>query len=119
MTQYVLLKRDLYENPRHQGYTGIRDKAGVWTESEATAGDVPIKAKYDPYDRDHYALPLTEAPEFTQACWPELARDHLLAQRDSLRKENAGLRAAIKLWADQIRAQEIDKAPPLELRGVA
>ncbi|MBB2818964.1 UNVERIFIED_ORG: hypothetical protein GGD59_002209 [Rhizobium esperanzae] len=75
MTRYVLLKRDLFENPRHKGYTGIKELAGTWT-AEEIHGDIPVKGAYD-RSHEHYALPFDAAPDFTGACFDDLARDHL------------------------------------------
>lgn len=77
MTQYVLLKRDLYECPGHQGYTGIRDKAGRWLAEECAIHGIPIKEKYTPKERDSYAIPLDVAPEFTNECFHDLSLAHL------------------------------------------
>jgi hypothetical protein len=94
-TEYVLLKRDLFECPRHQGYTGIRDKAGTWSLSYIQARDLPVKEAYD-RSHEHYALPLPAAPEFTGACFDDLARDHLIEQRNAQSKEIEALRAALE-----------------------
>lgn len=94
MTQYVLLKRDLFDCPKHMGYTGIRDKAGVYLEWEVKAYEIPIRETYCPRDHDLYGLPLSEAPEFTRACFADLARDHLRGKIEEARQENAELRSA-------------------------
>jgi len=88
MTQYVLLKRDLFECPKHMGYTGIRDKAGVYSAADIEAYEVPIRQEYDHRERDLYAVPIAAAPEFTHACFADLARDHLCGKIEKLRKEN-------------------------------
>lgn len=84
MTQYVLLKRDLYENPSHRGYTGIRDRAGVWSMGELRG--VNIKDAYDPRCRDSYALPLDQAPEFTNECFHDLSLGHLRGKIERLQE---------------------------------
>lgn len=84
MTQYVLLKHDLYETPGHMGYTGIRDRAGVWDVEIATALGIPIKETYTPKERDSYALPLDQAPEFTNECFHDLSLAHLRGKIDRL-----------------------------------
>ncbi|GHC61749.1 hypothetical protein [Limoniibacter endophyticus] len=81
---YVLLKRDLFENPEHKGYTGIRDKAGVWTEAEIE--NYHRKNRYDPSFRDSYALPLDQAPEFTNECYHDLSLDHLRGKVERLQE---------------------------------
>lgn len=86
MTQYVLLKRDLYENPGHMGYTGIRDKAGTWPAEDFAGHGIPIKEKYTPKERDSYALPLDQAPEFTNECYHDLSLAHLRGKIDRLQE---------------------------------
>lgn len=83
MTKYVTLKRDLYENPGHRGYTGIRDKAGVWSIDEISCCTT-IKEEYDPDCRDSYAIPLEAAPEFTNECFHDLSIAHLRAKIKNL-----------------------------------
>jgi hypothetical protein len=114
MTQYVLIKRDLFDCPKHMGYTGIRDKAGVYDEEYIKGYEVPIRSEYDWQEEDLYALPLTAAPEFTKACFHDLARGHLIAKIHGLREENAKMREAVRVWADSMRAEGLNKAPPLE-----
>lgn len=84
--RYVLLKRDLYERPGHMGYTGIRDNAGTWTANEFASHDIPIKAKYTPKERDSYALPLDQAPEFTRECFHDLSLAHLRGKVERLQE---------------------------------
>jgi hypothetical protein len=73
--QFYLLKRDLYECTDHQGYTGIRDKAGVYSLRELRG--VEVMPEYLPQYDGHYAIKAGEAPEFTNACFDDLARNHL------------------------------------------
>lgn len=84
MIKYVLLKRDLYENPGHRGYTGIRDKAGTWPADDFASHGIPIKEKYTPKERDSYAIPLDVAPEFTNECFHDLSLAHLRGKIDRL-----------------------------------
>ncbi len=86
MTHYVLLKRDLYECPGHQGYTGIRDRAGRWLAEEFAGHNIPIKEKYTPKERDSYAIPLDEAPEFTNECFHDLSLAHLRGKIERLQE---------------------------------
>lgn len=74
---YVLIKRDLYERPEHQGYTGIKDLAGAWPLSLVQSETVPVKDKYDRSNHGHYALPIEAAPDFTSTCFHDLAQAHL------------------------------------------
>ena len=87
---YVLLKRDLYECPDHRGYTGIRDKAGVWP-LELIHSRTPIKEAYDPAFRDNYALPFDQAPEFTNECFHDLSLAHLRGKVEQLSEANRDL----------------------------
>lgn len=73
---WVKMKRGLFYMPNDCGYTGIRDHAGRFTEAEAVA-----ETSCDGVT----AMPLDEAPEFSSACFDDLARAHLLKQRDALR----------------------------------
>ncbi len=86
MTQYVLLKRDLYECPGHQGYTGIRDKAGRWLAEEFASHGIPIREKYTPKERDSYAIPVDVAPEFTNECFHDLSLAHLRGKVERLQE---------------------------------
>lgn len=100
MTQYVWIKRDLFECPKHQGYTGIRDCAGTWPLEDAQRFGLPIKEAYD-RSHEHYALPIEAAPEFTNACFDDLARDHLKAKCAAKDAEIARLRESLEKIAGQ------------------
>ncbi|WP_018900376.1 hypothetical protein [Rhizobium sp. 2MFCol3.1] len=76
-TLYVLIKRDLFECPKHLGYTGIKELAGAWPLSLVESQTVPVKDKYEPKYKDSYALPFDLAPAFTRACFHDLAIAHL------------------------------------------
>lgn len=95
MTMYVWIKRDLFECPKHQGYTGIRDNAGTWPLEDAQRFGLPIKEAYD-RSHEHYALPIEAAPEFTNACFDDLARDHLQAKCAAKDAEIAAYRKALE-----------------------
>jgi len=101
MSEYVWIKRDLFEYPKHQGYTGIRDSAGTWPLEEAQRYGLPIKAKYD-RSHDHYALPIEAAPEFTNACFDDLARDHLKAKCAAKDAEIKRLQKALRTCAMEL-----------------
>lgn len=75
MTEWVKIKRGLFYKPDNCGYTGIRDHAGRYSEDEAKA-----EARLEGVT----AMPLSEAPEFSAACFDDLARAHLQRQRDML-----------------------------------
>ena len=93
--RYVLLKRDLYENPEHMGYTGIRDKAGTWDETYVRRHDLIIKEKYSPTVHGHYALPFAAAPEFTKTSFHDLNEAHLKSKIEEFRAANDNLREAL------------------------
>lgn len=76
--QWLVLKRDLYWRPNDQGYTGIRDHAARYTYDEA-------KSRVGDGSSGVSMLKESEAPEFTGACFDDLARAHLLEQRDRMR----------------------------------
>lgn len=113
MTQYVLLKRDLYECPGHKGYTGIRDKAGRWSEEEIKASRYSIANVYNPSYREHYAIPLDIAPEFTNDCFHDLSLAHLRGKVERLQEALTPFAKAgeIKLcseWRDDERFAQTD-----------
>lgn len=101
MTQYVLLKRDLYECPGHMGYTGIRDKAGVWDAEYVEQFEFRVLDRYAPKDLDHYALAVHLAPEFTKTSFHDLNEAHLKSRIDSLMEENGSLRSELAKLHDK------------------
>lgn len=80
--EWLLVKRDLYYRPGSIGYTGIRDNAGRFSHEEASkiAGNEVSMVR------------LEDAPEFTNACFDDLARNHLIKQREHLTAENERLK---------------------------
>lgn len=80
---WLLIKRDLYERPNHQGYTGIRDEAGRYSFDDAVK-----HAKHHGLD---HAVRLSEATEFRAAAFHDLVIAHLTKQRDSLASRVARL----------------------------
>lgn len=92
--QWLVVKRDLYWRPNDCGYTGIRDHAARYTLEEAKArvgdgvsGVTMIRADL--------------APEFTNACFDDLARDHIIKQRDEARAEVERLRVRVETVVNQ------------------
>lgn len=84
--EWLIVKRDLYFRPDCQGYTGIRDHAGRYS--------------YD-FAKDYQShgcsiIKLSDAPEFSKACFDDLALAHLKKQNDALLAENKRLREALK-----------------------
>lgn len=101
---WLLMKRGLYERPEHMGYTGIRDNAGRLTEEDArsSVGDGGYGVTM---------VRVEDAPEFTDACFDDLARKHLqdklavaAATIASLKEENARLVKALA-FADEHSAK--------------
>jgi hypothetical protein len=101
MTKYVMFKRDLFECPGHMGYTGIRDKAGTWDGDYVKQFEFRVLDKYAPNERDHYALPVHLAPEFTKTSFHDLNEAHLRSRIDSLTEENARLREELAVLHDK------------------
>lgn len=97
---YVFIKRDLFERPEHLGYTGIKELAGAWPLSLVKSETSPVKDRYDPKYHGSYALPVGMAPEFTEACFHDLAIDHLNKKVATKEEEIAKLREALKPFAD-------------------
>lgn len=77
-TDWLIVKRGLYYKPDNCGYTGIRDHAGRYSreEAEASARNPAVSI-----------VRLADAPEFSEACFDDLARAHLIEQRDSLQSQ--------------------------------
>lgn len=97
---WLVVKRNLYYAPNDCGYTGIRDLAGRYTESEARARSS--------VDSGVTAVKLTDAPEFSKACYEDLAIAHMRqkygAELTKLRAERDALMEALTA-ADNFRAQ--------------
>lgn len=89
MTDWLVVKRGLYYMPNDCGYTGIKDYAGRYTEAEAAD-----RAKSEGVSM----IQFDKAPEFTTACFDDLARDHLTKQRDTAR---AALKAVEEWWLSE------------------
>jgi hypothetical protein len=74
---WLIVKRDLYYRPDAAGYTGIRDEAGRYSYDEAQRHVTGPVKNGNPVT----IVKLSEAPEFTRACYSDYARDHLLKTR--------------------------------------
>ena len=80
--RYLLMKRDLYYAPDNKGYTGIKDKAGRYLESDASPRNGVTAIHED------------EAPDFSPACWDDLKVAHLQDRIAALEAENERLRGS-------------------------
>lgn len=86
-TEWLLMKRGLYYRPDDCGYTGIRDHAGRYSFEEAQ----------DRASNGVTIISLADAPEFSEACFDDLARKHLTEQRDAIRAERDRLAAEVNV----------------------
>jgi hypothetical protein len=91
--EWLLIKRGLYYGPDNCGYTGIRDHAGRYSLADAHDSVRPGNGVS--------TIQADRAPEFSEACYEDLARAHLSKQRDDARAEIERLRATqIELRAE-------------------
>jgi len=72
---YLLMKRGLYYRPDAMGYTGIKDHAGRYSKGDAEGHADPASGVT--------MVSEAEAAEFSPNCFDDLARAHLLKQRDA------------------------------------
>ena len=71
---YLLVKRGLYYRPDNDGYTGLKDRAGRYLETDASP------------EHGVTAIHEDEAPEFSANRWGDVTRDQLrsgVAKRDA------------------------------------
>lgn len=96
-SEWLLVKRGLYYRPNNCGYTGIRDHAGLYSEDEArsSVGDGASGVKM---------IRLADAPEFSEACFQDLALAHLKKKLDEA--------------ADAIERMQSGPTPPSPESGV-
>lgn len=94
MADYVLIKRGLYYRPDNCGYTGILDEAGRYTEEEAKAHVTPPEL-VGPYDEPVTMQLASEAAEYTNECFDDLARQHVHDKLTALRKRLESAEAAL------------------------
>ncbi|MCB4862937.1 hypothetical protein K7W03_25475 [Sphingobium sp. PNB] len=81
--RFLLVKRGLYYRPGNQGYTGIKDRAGRYPESDASPEDGITAIHED------------DAPEYSQACFADLKEKHMLGKIAALEEEIKRLREAL------------------------
>ena len=98
--RYLIRKHGLYYAPNSQGYTGIRDKAGRYTLTEAIARAHP-NGKDGPRDGMDY-IHESEAPEFSPKCFEDLKVKHLAEARDKLATDLAAALAREAALRDEV-----------------
>ncbi|WP_312784635.1 hypothetical protein [Brevundimonas sp.] len=82
---FLLMKRDLYYRPNAMGYTGIKDHAGRYTKAEAESHADALSGVT--------AIAAIDAPDFSPACFDDLARAHLAGKLEQATRELSALRA--------------------------
>jgi hypothetical protein len=70
--EFLLVKRGLYYRPNSHGYTGIKERAGRYLESEASPPDGVTAIHQD------------EAPEYSSACYHDVAAQHFASRTAAL-----------------------------------
>ncbi len=70
---FLIVKRGLFYRPKGQGYTGIRDEAGRYSEESA---------RFHAKRSECTIIRADEAPEFMPAAHNDLVIKHLIKQRD-------------------------------------
>jgi len=104
---FLLMKRGLYYRPENCGYTGIKDHAGRYFASDATP-DSGVTAVHE-----------NEAPDFSPACFDDLARKHLQDQITTRDQQIAELRETCRSLTDEERVRvQIALWSALEGEGV-
>jgi hypothetical protein len=85
---FLIVKRGLYYRPNSQGYTGVRDDAGVYTLSQVAAHFPNIDS---PNQDGMTFVHLDDAPEYSEACFWDVKLNHQKrkaeAERDALRAQ--------------------------------
>jgi hypothetical protein len=90
---WLLLKRNLYFRPNAQGYTGIKDHAGRYPLDEAKDW---VRDGIDGISMISEA----DAPEFTEACYNDLAIKHLQSKLTSEREARVKAEEDAKMWRE-------------------
>lgn len=88
---YLLVKRGLYYRPGNQGYTGIKEYAGRYPASDASPDDGVTAIHED------------EAPEYSQACYHDLAAQHAAGKAAALEAEIAFLKQRLESAEEVLR----------------
>lgn len=104
---WLVCKRDLYYRPEGQGYTGIRDHAGRYSYEEAKTHEYNPGGDCNPVT----IIKLTDAPEFSKACFPDLAMKHLQGKLAEARAEIERLKKLCGDLADNWASCEAERNP--------
>jgi hypothetical protein len=88
--RFLLMKRGLYYRPDNCGYTGIKERAGRYHESDASPRNGVVAVHED------------DAEDFSPACFDDLAREHLQATITRLEADIVGLREALAYIDQQV-----------------
>lgn len=91
MSEWLLIKKGMYYRPGSMGYTGIRDEAGRFSDHESR------EAMENSHDGSVTRVLLSEAQEFSEDCWHELALNHLRKKIAALTERNEVLEKVIGL----------------------
>lgn len=88
VADYLVVKRGLYYCPNAMGYTGIKECAGRYTKSEAEDHADPRSGVTIIHE--------SEAPEYSEKCFDDVARDHMAGRIRALITENEAKDAEIE-----------------------
>lgn len=87
---FLLIKRGLYYRPNNQGYTGIKENAGRYREVDALGLDGVVAIHED------------DAPEYSSACFADLAQAHMAKKLHASADRIEKLEACLNWYADQM-----------------
>lgn len=88
--RYLLVKRGLYYRPDNRGYTGIKDHAGRYLASDASP-DCGVTAIHE-----------DQAPEYSEACYPDVMAEHLAKKIASLTSELATVKKRLESAEEEL-----------------
>jgi len=101
---FLMVKRDLYECPDHNGYTGVKDRAGRYTLDECA---VAAPNKYSPMQDGWYVIAEDDAPEYTNKCFWDIREAHLAEKIPRLEREIDRMHIAL---SEILESDDIDWA---------
>lgn len=82
--RFLLTKRGLYYRPGNQGYTGIKEQAGRYLETDARPESGVLAIHED------------NAPDYSPACFDDVAREHLAGKLAKATSSTAELLEALR-----------------------